>query len=411
MPARSTAATHSRRRRTLVATAAAPLFALLLVLLAACGSGGSPAATGDDADGGAAPAANDNDGNSDDRGASLPEFPELTRVSGWLNGEPTTIRAELEAGRVVLIDFWTYTCINCIRTMPFLQQWQEKYANRGLTIIGVHTPEFDFEERAENVRAAIANLGVTWVVAQDNDYGTWNAFNNRFWPAKYLLTPDDGIVYMHFGEGDYRETEAVIREALSDAGWDVGDIPIGDTEEPQRDPDATSQTRELYGGYQRNYSERGLYAAQLDYYIAPDLTQHYEDIDSATEERMEQQWYLQGLWRNEREAIVHARQTEDLEDYIALRILTRSVNVVLNPTMGEPFDVFVELDGRPLRPEEYGADIETDEEGRAVLRVDGPRLYAIVELPAYGEHELKLRSNSDDFAISAFTFGVYTEGA
>ena len=335
---------------------------------------------------------------------------ELEGISGWLNSEPFTITEQLAEQNVVLIDFWTYTCVNCIRTLPFLREWHDKYAEHGLVILGVHSPEFEFEHDAENVAAAMEQLGVTWAVAQDNDFETWRAFDNSYWPAKYLFGVDGEIRYRHFGEGDYLETEEAIREALTRAGHDVEGIPLGSTP-PERDPEAGAQTRELYGGYERGYHSRGLYAAQDLYYTGPDMELEYEDIDTSRIQRNHNQWYLQGLWRNESESIVHARTTENLEDYIALRFVARSVNVVLNPPPGEPFEVVIELDGRPLLPEEAGADVVFDDEGRSIIVVDEPRLFALVELPVWSEHELKLRSNSDAFAIFAFTFGNYLEGA
>ena len=367
----------------------AGLLLVVAVLVASCGSG-------DDL--GVAP-----------DGSVTPQR-ELTGLTGWLNSEPLTIAGELEQGRVVLVDFWTYTCINCIRTLPYLRDWHAKYAASGLVIVGVHAPEFDFEHEADNVLAAMDRLDVGWPVAQDNDFRTWRAFENRFWPAKYLFGVDGRIRYSHFGEGDYLETEEEIRAALTAAGHDVSAIQLGSAA-PARDPDAGAQTRELYGGYERNYSPRGLYAAQDEYYAAPDLELEYDDIDTTRGERDHNRWYLQGLWRNEREAIVHARTTSNFEDYFALRFVSRSVNVVLNPPPGDPFTVVIELDGRALSREEAGADITYDEAGRSIIVVTEPRVYAIVELSEWGDHELKLRSNSDHFAIFALTFGNYLEGA
>ena len=356
------------------------------VLLAACGGGEGASSATAEASSGAL---------------------ELTGVTGWLNSEPLTIAGELAGGRVVLIDFWTYTCVNCVRTFPFVEAWHERYSEHGLTIIGVHTPEFDFERDAENVASAIATYGLGYPVAQDNDYGTWDEFDNRFWPAKYLLGADGEIVYSHFGEGDYEETELAIRAALQTAGHDLSGVEPTSVEAPALDPIAMRQTRELYGGYRRNYASSGGYAGQDDYYLGPDETQLYEDDG----ERADGRWYLQGQWYNTEEAIVHARVTDGLSDYLAFRFEARSVNVVLSSVADAPYEVVIELDGRPLTPEEAGADIEFDAEGRSIMRYDEPRLYALVELPAHGVHELVLRSDSDDFAIHAFTFGSYTEGA
>ena len=336
-----------------------------------------------------------------------PEF-EVTGLGRWFNSEPFTIGEQLSRGNVVLIDFWTYSCINCVRTLPYLRDWHEKYAEHGLVILGVHRPEFDFEHSATNVGAAIERLDVTWAVAQDNDSSTWRTFRNRYWPAKYLFDTTGKMVYNHFGEGRYQETEQQIRDALTRAGRDVGGIALGRGDQT-RDPERADQTRELYGGYGRNYGQTQ-YAAQDAYYLGGDRELQYEDIDTSSTARANHRWYLQGLWRNEREAILHARTTQNLEDYFAFLFRARSVNVVLDPPSGQSFDVYIEIDGRALRADEAGADVVFDAAGNSLIRVDEPRHYAIVELPEFGEHDLKLASNSDQFAIFALTFGSYLEG-
>ena len=334
---------------------------------------------------------------------------DLVGINAWLNGAETTIARELAKGNIVLIDFWTYTCVNCIRTLPFLTEWHAKYGDRGLTIIGVHTPEFEFEKDRANVSEAIEQYGIEYLVAQDNDFRTWRAFNNRFWPAKYLIGPVMGIRYQHFGEGDYLETEQAIRRALADAGWDLSGVAEGSTAAaPQRDPVARGQTRELYGGTHRNYGSVQ-YAAQPEYYLQAGAAQLYTDIEAG--QRQPHKWYLQGLWRNDPEAIVHARRTENLEDYLAFAFTARTVNVVLTVAADEaPFNVYLELDGRWLRPDEAGADVLFDGEERSFVRVTRNDLYRLVELPVWSTHELKLRSNSDQLAIFAFTFGSYLGG-
>ncbi len=331
----------------------------------------------------------------------------LSGLTGWINGEATTLEELNAAGQVVLIDFWTYTCVNCIRTMPFLRDWHAKYGDRGLAILGVHAPEFEFEKDHENVVAAVERHQLEYLIAQDNEMATWRAFENRFWPAKYLIGVDGALRYQHFGEGEYDATELEIRAALTDAGHDVSDIPLGGVEPQLLDPEVRGITRELYGGYLRNFSTAGIYAGQEQYYRGADLTTEYVD----DVEHVSNRWYLQGTWRNESEAIVHARVTQELEDYLLFPFLARSVNVVMKPARDDPFTVIVEIDGRPLTAEEAGADVTFDDEGRSVLQVDAARMYGVIELPALGEHELTLRSNSDNFAIFAVTFGAYTEGA
>ena len=141
--------------------------------------------------------------------------PEFGGIDAWINGDPL-IMEELR-GQVVLIDFWTYTCINCIRTFPFLKQWHSRYADDGLVIVGVHAPEFEFEKVYENVVDATKEHALGWTMAQDNDFVTWRRYSNRFWPAKYLIDKDGVVRYTHFGEGGYAETEDVIRELLAEA--------------------------------------------------------------------------------------------------------------------------------------------------------------------------------------------------
>ena len=351
--------------------------------------------------------------------------PEFTGISQWLNSDELTM--EGLRGDVVLIDFWTYTCVNCIRTMPFLREWNEKYADRGLTMIGVHTPEFDFEKITDNVVAANDELGVVWPVAQDNDFGTWRSYNNRFWPAKYLIDANGVVRYTHFGEGAYDETEHHIRALLEEAGNDVSDIEADSDEGPTVDQRARgtsrenndSQTREIYGGWQRNASNTGLYIAHPQYYDGQGLTQAYRDPGN----HLNQFMYLHGLWRSDLEAIAHARETEDYEDYIALRFFARTVNIVLDLEEGvEPFEVEVTiadspaegadarapLDYRPLAADEAGEHIVI-EGGRSYFLVDEPDLYNVVSLPEFGDAELKFSSNSPHFALFALTFGSYNE--
>lgn len=143
-----------------------------------------------------------------------PAAPEFTGISKWLNSDPLTMR-QLR-GKVVLVDFWTYTCINCIRTLPYVKSWHEKYKDQGLVVVGVHTPEYPFERSTDNVKTAIKRFGIPYAVAQDNQYATWNAYSNRYWPAVYLIDKQGRVVYQHFGEGEYAETEAKIRTLLAE---------------------------------------------------------------------------------------------------------------------------------------------------------------------------------------------------
>ncbi|MFM0093880.1 thioredoxin family protein [Paraburkholderia sediminicola] len=140
--------------------------------------------------------------------------PEFTGIDNWLNSNPLTMQ-QLR-GKVVLVDFWTYTCINCIDVLPYVKTWNQKYKDQGLAVVGVHTPEYPFERNTDNVKAAIKRLGITFPVAQDNHYATWNAYDNQYWPAFYLVDKKGHVVYAHFGEGDYEQTEAKIKALLAE---------------------------------------------------------------------------------------------------------------------------------------------------------------------------------------------------
>ncbi len=320
-------------------------------------------------------------------GQSGGRAPEFQGITNWINSEPLTV-AGLE-GKVVLVDFWTYTCVNCIRTMPYLKEWHAKYADKGLVIIGVHSPEFEFEKATENVTAAAQDFGLAYPIAQDNNFATWRAYNNQFWPAKYLVDSQGKIRYTHFGEGAYNETENRIRELLEAGGADLSGIPAGFAPAPEYDIRAASGnsseriTRELYGGYQRNTGLGGRYVAQSEYYKKVNQTLVYQDPG----EHENQSFYLHGAWVNGTESLRHARQTPGYDDYIALRFVATSVNAVIKPHGIGPFEVQVTLDGRPLRPEEAGSDVVVTE-NRSFFRVEEGRLYEVVALPGFGGHEL-----------------------
>ena len=334
-------------------------------------------------------------------------------INAWINSDPLTL--EQLRGKVVLLDFWTYTCVNCIRTFPFLKLWHSRYADDGLVILGIHTPEFDFERDYDNVVEATEENGIVWPVAQDNEFATWQAYENRYWPAKYLIDQDGVIRYTHFGEGKYAETEEEIRKLLEESGADLSDDVVL-PEDQVLDPlflQSTSAdvTPELYAGYQRNvnsiYSGLLPYVIQYDYYDAVDTVGNL--VAPLDLER--HHLYFHGTWQVGREHVKHGRTTRNYEDYIALEYSARSVNAVLTSDSGEPYSVRITLDGEYLTEDNAGADIHFDDEGRSFLMVDQPRLYAIIESPTYTQGQMLLMSsNSENFGLFAFTFGIYTEG-
>ena len=341
--------------------------------------------------------------------------PDLAGIGGWINSKPLTL-AGLR-GRVVLIDFWTYTCVNCVRTFPYLRAWNEKYAPVGLVIIGVHTPEFEFEKNREHVITAVETFEIRYPVAQDNDSMTWNAFGNKVWPGKYLIDREGYIRYTHLGEGAYEETEQNIRELLAEAGADLASIPSASASGPRLDSAAVMTlsddglTRELYAGYDRNRAAMSSgnsppYFLHIEYYEFPDLDLMYKDVG----ERRNHYMVLHGLWRNEPESIVHGRATKNYEDYIAVLFVATSVNAVMEQWAGNPYTVQLLLDGSPLRPEDAGADVKFDDDGNSYVHVTEPRMYRLVDLDHFSEHELKLSSNSYEFSLFSLTFGAYEGG-
>ena len=315
-------------------------------------------------------------------------------------------------GEVVLIDFWTYTCVNCIRTLPYLRDWQEKYGDLGLHIVGVHTPEFEFEKLRENVEEAIAEFDIGWSVVQDNDFLTWRAFNNRFWPAKYLIDKDGIIRYTHFGEGAYVETEEQIRDLLLDAGVNLAGIAPNTVEGPEFDERAFTgglegnQTRELYAGLNPQFFSQQPYILQSELYSNPaDSPVEFTDPGDHINNFL----YFHGMWTPTLENMRHSRETEDLEDYLVLRYNGTSVNVVLE-VEDEPYRVYVTQDDAPVAEADWGVDMQQDEDGGTYIMVDKDRMYRVIESPEYSGHELKLASNSDQFTVFAFTFGSYPTG-
>ena len=340
--------------------------------------------------------------------------PEFGGIDAWINGGPLTM--EDLRGKVVLIDFWTYTCINCIRTYPYLKQWNSRYADDGLVIVGVHTPEFDFEKVYDNVVEATQNDALVWTMAQDNDYVTWRRYSNRFWPAKYLIDKDGVVRYTHFGEGDYAETEDVIRELLAEINPAFLDenlpLPEDQTVDPAflqaRDAEVT---RELYGGYKRGEGDlqfgRGGYVRQIQYYENKNQVSDFT-IPGELDPHI---LYFQGPWHVGPESLTHGRTTESFEDYLSLVYSATSVNAVLTSNSGEPYKVRVTVNDEYLTEENKGSDVIIGDDGESYLLVASPALYNVISNPSYVRREtLKMSSNSPDFGLFAFTFGVYATG-
>ncbi|MES2262499.1 MAG: redoxin family protein [Pseudomonadota bacterium] len=288
-------------------------------------------------------------------------LPPLSGAVKWLNSPP--LDAAALKGKVVLIDFWTYSCINCLRTLPYVKAWAEKYKDQGLVVIGVHAPEFAFERDLGNVAAAVRDLGVTYPVAIDNDYKIWRAMNNQYWPAHYFIDAQGRVRHHHFGEGQYAESEQVIQQLLAEAGHHnvATGIVKADARGVQQAGDGNDvASPETYLGYERaqNFvSAGGLLADQAAAYAAP-------------QKPALNQWGLGGQWRADREHVT----LERAKGNIVYRFHARDVHLVLGPGAdGKPVRFRVTLDGA-APGKDSGVDVAPDGSGR----VTGQRLYQLV---------------------------------
>ncbi len=313
----------------------------------------------------------------------------------WINTDGKPL--QIEKGKVYIIDFWEYTCVNCIRTFPYLKQWNQKYAKDGLVIIGVHTPEFKFAKDRANIANAVKKYDITWPVVNDSAYSNWQAFRNSFWPRKYFVNSKGEIVADHAGEGGYAESEEMIQKLLKEANPKVELPPITqDTPEPVS---ATSMTPELYAGERGNQNGQH---GNIDGFQAG-RTRAYKNPGTALEDG---KIYVQGAWTTEDESLRHGRTTPDATDKILLRYHARECNAVIKPEGGKPFRVVVTQDGKPIAQADKGQDVQYDAQGMSYMQIDQPRLYRIARNRAFSSHLLTMASTSPDFALYSFTFSA-----
>ena len=303
------------------------------------------------------------------------------------------------------MDFWTYTCINCIRTFSYLKLWHSRYAVDGLVILGIHIPEFEFEKDYDNVVQATRDNGMIWPIAQDNDYVIWENYSNRYWPAKYLVDKDGFVRYTHFGEGAYAENEEQIRLLLAEAGADLSGDSLVLPADQGLNPTFLSTrnvqiTPELYAGYQRNLSTawygRGAYVVQ------PGFLDNRDQVAAlrVPAELMPNKIYFNGPWS------IRTESSSEYEDYIVLIYSAKSVNAVLASESKKPYRVLLAKKGQPLTVENKGRDVIIGANGESYIEASAARLYDLVENPQYlPGQELRMSSNSPDFGLFAFTFG------
>lgn len=325
-----------------------------------------------------------------------PPAPEL-EAAGWINSEPLA-PADL-AGKVVVYDFWTYSCVNCVRTVPFLRAWHDRYEDDGLVIVGVHSPEFEFEKDEDNVADAVDELDVTWPVALDPDMTIWNDFGNQFWPAKYVFDRDNRFRFNHFGEGAYDETEDVLRALLGVAA-DSPRADDGEREEPAPGlqpcpPDGGGgddcQTPELYLGSLRGVatfdSPEGLVDG-ANTFTAPEPDQDRNTVA------------LEGSWVVGPEAVTSG----DGEGVIVVPFTAGEVNLVMAPPTGGSVVVEVELDGEPV-PEAARPVGMTLDRGATVVTVGESDLYGLLARDDAVPGTITISPRAAGLQAFAFTFG------
>lgn len=316
--------------------------------------------------------------------ASLPvegRAPEFADIAAWLNGPPLTMTGL--RGRVVLVDFWTYSCINCLRTLPCLRAWHRAYKENGLVIVGVHAPEFNFERDLGNVKDAVARFGIEYPVAVDNDHATWKAYRNRYWPAHYFIDAKGNIRYQHFGEGSCNRSEAVIRALLAETGAGAEARAVL----PQAPDISKIGTPETYLGYER-----------VEYLGSPEpLRMDAPRRYSSAKYVARNVFYLEGTWKISAE---YAAPTE-IGAKIIYRYSASSVHLIMDGG-GNAHRVRLTLDGAPLSERVRGIDVVSD----SALTVRGGRLYDLVDARGvYGEHLLALEFPDPGVKCYAFTFG------
>jgi thiol-disulfide isomerase/thioredoxin len=310
-------------------------------------------------------------------------------ATGWLNTEALT--TEGLRGRVVLVDFWTYTCVNWLRTLPYVRAWAAKYADAGLTVVGVHTPEFGFEHDVENVTAQARNFEVGYPIALDNDYAVWSAFSNHYWPAVYLADVEGQIRYHHFGEGEYAATEMAIQQLLLDAGADGidQDLVMVDPHGLEVAADwQTLQSPETYTGY-----------GQSTGFAQDDVARFDEPAVYSAPARLPlNAWGLSGTWT----VAQHAAVLNEPGGRVAFQFHARDLNLVMGPaTRGAsiPFRVF--LDGQPADGA-YGTDVSPDGSGT----VADQRTYQLIRQPGpIADRRFEIEFGEAGVEAYCFTFG------
>jgi thiol-disulfide isomerase/thioredoxin len=326
-----------------------------------------------------------------------PEF----SAGEWLN-TPHPLQMSGLRGRAVLVDFWEYSCINCLRTLPYLRQWHERYAHKGLTMVGVHSPEFPFGRERQQIEAAVRELEIEYPVLLDNQFKTWDAYANRFWPSKYLIDQHGYLRFQSHGEGGYGDFERAIQAVLREMDANVDLPPVMQPLREEDKPGAVCYrpTPELHGGL-----DRGALGNPEGYAGGVPM------VYSLPKQRSPGSFYVSGAWKAGEQFLAYEGQTEAL---IHVPYDAVEVNAVLSPhaetieRMLHPEPVSIEIwqDDLPLNDAIRGADVTED--GRVL--VDRPRMFNLIRNPGFERHELTLRAKTRGFALYAFSFTGCVKG-
>ena len=323
----------------------------------------------------------------------MPPLPVTYSADRYINVTPEYLRDSLK-GKVVLIDIWDYTCINCIQTLPYIKAWNERYKDKGLVIIGVHAPEFEFEKESKNLDSAVKQFGLTYPIIADNDYEIWSSLANQYWPAKYLFDKNGILRVEHFGEGDYESFEAFLQKILleRDSTIDVP-VPLAPVRETDK-PNAACYrpTPETYAGLSRS----NLGNAILSSTAGEGSTHEYKIPQTMKKDLL----YLDGKWTSQKE---YVQPAPGAEASLVIDYQAKEANLVIHPLAETGFKVIVTQDGKAVPKQDRGSDIQ-EADGQTFITVNDAKMYRITNNEGFARHSLRLTASTPSFGAYAFTF-------